>query len=62
MIRQADAKAADAKAADARPGDDADKVLSTQGIERIADLVAIIAAGKPVRTVERSVERDRGAT
>jgi DNA repair protein RadA/Sms len=30
-----------------------DRTLSLQGIERIMDLVALAAAGKPVRTVER---------
>jgi DNA repair protein RadA/Sms len=33
--------------------DEPEGVLSLRGIERIADLVALVAAGKPVRTVER---------
>jgi predicted ATP-dependent serine protease len=34
--------------------DDGAKGMSLRSIERIADLVALIAAGKPVRTVERA--------
>ena len=47
------------KPADGNSGEEPERAISTRGMERIADLVALIAAGKPVRTVERSVERDR---
>jgi DNA repair protein RadA/Sms len=35
-------------------GDDGERALTSRPMERIADLVALIAAGKPVRTVERA--------
>ncbi len=38
----------------AAKGKDDDRSLAVRPIERIADLVALIAAGKPVRTVERA--------
>jgi DNA repair protein RadA/Sms len=38
----------------ARAGPDADHGVAVHPMERIADLVALVAAGKPVRTVERS--------
>ncbi len=34
-------------------GDEPDKAVAIRQVERIADLVALVAAGKPVRTVER---------
>jgi DNA repair protein RadA/Sms len=34
--------------------DEPDRALSIRTIERITDMVALIAAGKPVRTVERA--------
>jgi DNA repair protein RadA/Sms len=37
-----------------KPSDDPERTLSIRAIERIADLVALVAAGKPVRTVERA--------
>ncbi len=33
-------------------GDEPEKGVQARGIARIADLVAIIAAGRPIRTVE----------
>jgi DNA repair protein RadA/Sms len=47
------------KPADGKPVEEPERAITARGMERIADLVALIAAGKPVRTVERSVERDR---
>jgi DNA repair protein RadA/Sms len=38
----------------ARKGEDMNKSISLNTVERISDIVAIIAAGKPVRTVERA--------
>jgi DNA repair protein RadA/Sms len=34
-------------------GDEPERAIQTRPMERIADLVALIAAGKPIRTVER---------
>jgi predicted ATP-dependent serine protease len=34
-------------------GDEPDKAVAIRQVGRIADLVALVAAGKPVRTVER---------
>ncbi len=41
-----------------KPGDEPEKAVSARGIARIADLVAIIAAGRPIRTVETTAGRD----
>jgi DNA repair protein RadA/Sms len=38
----------------AKGAEDAERAIAIRGIERIADLVALVAAGKPVRTVERT--------
>jgi DNA repair protein RadA/Sms len=38
----------------AKAQDEGEKAISARPIERIADLVALVAAGKPVRTVERT--------
>ncbi len=41
-----------------KPGDEPEKAVQARGIARIADLVAIIAAGRPIRTVETTAGRD----
>ncbi len=41
-----------------KPGDEPEKGVQARGIARIADLVAIIAAGRPIRTVETTAGRD----
>ncbi len=41
-----------------KPGDETEKGIKARGIARIADLVAIIAAGRPIRTVETTASRD----
>jgi DNA repair protein RadA/Sms len=41
-----------------KPDDEAEKGIRARGIARIADLVAIIAAGRPIRTVETTAARD----
>ena len=41
-----------------KPGDEPERGIQTRGIARIADLVAIIAAGRPIRTVETTASRD----
>jgi len=38
----------------AKTGEEPERSIALRGIARIADLVAIIAAGRPIRTVERS--------
>ena len=42
----------------AKPGEEAEKSVRARGVARIADLVAIIAAGRPIRTVETTAGRD----
>lgn len=39
----------------AQQGEESERAVGIRAIERIADLVAMVAAGKPVRTVERVV-------
>ncbi len=40
-----------------KAGDEPERAIALRGIVRIADLVAIIAAGQPIRTVERNADR-----
>jgi DNA repair protein RadA/Sms len=44
---------APAARSDGKAKDEPERLIAVRGIERIADLVALVAAGKPVRTVER---------